>query len=587
MKKLIILFLVLLSATQTRAQVARWIIPPCYDSIYFATGADLIVTDSLDEKVVWTREGTRLFKTSSTLYPFKEGITVITEKNSSRIMGFYTTEGKFTPLDNCDVAHNYPYFSDGYMLVKKENLYYFVNTEGVLNKRGIPLAYPFSNGYSSCIDYKNVDKPKETVRLLMNKNKDYFRFSYDGKVISPDDIEFISSVNDENLGVVVAKHKVYYFEGEGKELRPMFARSEETNLKMQARLVGKISECMTELENSNILYANCGKSEQISILFNAQMVPMEMRYNVDHRVFKTKSEQKRDLSSPITKSKKGNLIGLFVDGTMVLPAQFEAVNTCFGNDAFVKLSGKQGMLRVSKDEHFELTINKGKDIAFRHQTFETTIRLDMPASIPAGNTYIESVKSNLSCTIDPKSIDYKNTSNGNYVQYDCTLGIPSSLPDEITELSYPMQIVSDGLRFAETEMKVNAWHCKYLNVDIIKSETTISNGTVSFTFNINAERLPNEDFYPISVNIMLDSVYPEPELQKISETRYKCTVMNLIPGANYITIAILEQGCPPTLAPYTFKYTKPSAKNKHKEQIDIMKKTEDEMEGGAVFDFGE
>ena len=585
MKKAIILILVLLMASQIHAQVARWIIPPYYDSIYFATGADLIVTDSLNEKIVWTLDGNRLFKTSSTLYPFKEGITVITDKNSNRIKGFYTTEGKVTPLENCDVAHNYPYFSDGYMLVKKEKLYYFVNTEGVSNKRGVLLAYPFSNGYSSCIDYKNQDKQKETLRLLMNKDKDYLRFSYDDKVVSPDDIEFISSVNDENLGVVVVKHKVYYFEGEGKELRPVFAKPEESNLKKQAKLSGKLSECLTELDNSNmVLFANCGKSEQISIQFNAQMVPTEIRYNVDHHVFNTKPQPKRSLSSPITKSRVGNLIALFVDGTLILPAQFESVNACFGDDAFVKLSGKHGMLRVSKDEHFELTINKGKDIAFRHQTFETTIRLDMPASIPAGNTYIEPAPSELICSIDPKSIEFKNTSNGNYVQYDCTLGIPSSLPDEITELSYPMQIVSDGLRFAETEMKVNAWHYKYLNVDIIDSETTVSKGTVSFSFNINAERLPNEDFYPISVNILLDSVYPDPELQKISETRYKCTVRDLIPGENNITIEIMEQGCPPTLTPYKFNYTKPSAKNKHKEQIDIKKKKEEKTEDGPIFD---
>ena len=54
MKKVFISILALLMASQIRAQVAHWAIHPYYDSIYFAVGANLIITDSLNEKMVWT-----------------------------------------------------------------------------------------------------------------------------------------------------------------------------------------------------------------------------------------------------------------------------------------------------------------------------------------------------------------------------------------------------------------------------------------------------------------------------------------------------------------------------------------------------
>ena len=56
MKKFIIQFLTIMMIGQVNAQVAHWIIPPYYDSIYFASEANLVITDSLNETIVWTSE---------------------------------------------------------------------------------------------------------------------------------------------------------------------------------------------------------------------------------------------------------------------------------------------------------------------------------------------------------------------------------------------------------------------------------------------------------------------------------------------------------------------------------------------------
>lgn len=247
----------------------------------------------------------------------------------------------------------------------------------------------------------------------------------------------------------------------------------------------------------------------------------------------------------------------------------DALVTCFDDKAFVKMAGKYGMLKVLPEARFRLSINKGDDIAFRHQKFETKIRLDMPNIISAYGARIE-VDSNSGCDVDLTSGEQRDTEYGNYIQYNCVLNIPDSLPDEMygdkrNEVVFPTQILYEGLRSPIIPFKVKAWHYKYFNVDINSSETSISQGVFSFTFNINAERDPGETVYPTSINIQTDSL--KYELEKISETRYKCKVYSLREGTNNIIVQIIEQGCPPASFPFEITYVKPAAKTRNKPAV--------------------
>lgn len=567
--------LAVLIASQVNAQMANWIIHPNYDSIYFASGANLIITDSLNEKVVWTPEGKRLFKTADKLYPFENGFAVTTEQNSNKITGFYSAKGHFTPLENCYIAHDYPFFSDGYLTVIKGNKYYFVNSEGELNKNGVVLAYPFHHGFSSCSDYKNI-KSKETYNFLINKERQKLSFSFNGKEISQDDLEFVSSVNDEGVGIIVSNRKVYFFRGDN-ELEPViFATDEKGESKKQAKLDGKISKCLIELDNSDfILYMACGrsKSDQFSCRFNSRMVPLEIGPTSQRIPFENFQPTKEKPNSPLIITKKNNLFGCSIKGNEILPEQFEAIYECFGYKAFVKTSGKQGLIRIIEDKKFNPSINEGNAIGFRHQTFNTSIRLDMPVFIPSETTYIYSLDPN--CHIDQISREFKNTSSGNSIQYlkGCTLNFPDNLDDKMTEITYPIQIVSDGIKFPVCELKTNAWHYKYITIQVNDSEKNINKGKVTFTFDLIAERFPGDDVYPFTINIVTDSLYSEYEA--LSSTRYKCTISDLKEGQNDITIEVQEKGCAPISSTFSLTYNKPSAKNKHKESVRIKKKTEE------------
>lgn len=593
MKKVFISILALLMASQIRAQVAHWAIHPYYDSIYFADGANLIITDSLNEKMVWTLEGKQLFKTADHLCFFSEGYAVTTKKNSEIITGFYDVNGKFTPLEEgCYVAHNYPYFSDGYLLVQKNNKYYFVNSDGRLAKQGFVLAFPFHHGFASCRNYKNPEKPKEKdLYNFLISNKDNGRpqsFSFNGRPFSSDDLEFISSVNDDGVGVVVAKHKIFFYKG-NEELIPVFASEEEDNLKNQAKLNGELP---ANGSSNYMLFAICGKTDQISILFDETMIPLEIYYNTEKHTFKQHTSNRENKPSSLDIIKKDRLYGLAINDVGILPPQFEAIYECFGNDAFVKISGKQGLLRLSQDEKFFAVINGGKDICFRHGTKDTKVRIEMPAFIPSNKTFIESCDTSLK--IIKSSFMPNDTPQGNRIEYDCELCFPDVLykhiendpnnsKQETIPIKYPIQIISEGIKFPSC-FEAKVWYLKNNTINFNESEKTVNKGVAIFTFDV--ERISEDDIYPLEVDIIADSLYPEPECeQSLSNNhRYTGKVYDLKEGPNDIIIKIKEKGCPPILHPYRIIYTKPSAKNKHKkEDIDIKKKTEEVEDDGLHY----
>lgn len=580
-RKLILGLFVFAVTSNIKGQVAEWLIPPMYDNIHMAEGESLIITDSLEHKIIWSQSGKRLSVTKHQMYSFKEGYSVTTRPHSDIVSGFFDREGKFTPIADCNVTYSMPYFSDMHLLVHDGTYFRFVNTNGIVSESRYEKAYPFSNGYASCFTYANLEKKKDPYNLLISKDEEQITFSFNGKSFDNEDIDFISSINDENIGIVVAKGKLYYFNARNKTLSPIFAKKNETNIKNQAKLENDISQSITnDYESVYILHAKCGKKDRIQIKLNKFMVPLSISLTDGEYVYNRKEEAEIILESMLEVVNNKQEFGINWKGMEVLPPQFSEVITCFDDKALVRLDGKCGMLKVLKDEKFKISINKDQPIAFKHKTCEATIRLDMPKIISTSKTWIE-VDPKTGCEIDMQSEDKKETSFGNTVQYKCVLSIPESLPDimhndERNGISYPTRVFYDGLKSPIIPYKVMAWHYKYFNVDVNDAETSIHQGTLSFTLNINAEREPGETVYPTIVNIQTDSL--QCELEKISETRYKCKVFELNEGNNTIVVQIHEEGCPAASFPFEVTYTKPAVKTRNKaavkEDVVIKKKTQ-------------
>ena len=574
MKRTLLTFICICLAGLANAQIAKWLIEPLYDDIHMAVGIDAIVTDSANTKTLWSFEGRRLATTPNEIFDFRENRSVSTVPGTANIACVFKNNGESIKIENCNVAHAYPYYSCGKLLVQEGIYYRFVGVDGSFNGGKYTKAYPYFNDYASCQTFLNMEKQKDPYFLLVNKNEEMVQFSFNGKNFDTDDIEFISSVNDENLAIVVLKHKLYKFNGTDGSLSPVFASEDETNLKNQAKLDGDLNMCYKKVDdNTYVLTAKCGKNGEVSFEFDNMLKPVSFTTNGETKKYSVREEVKREFTSPLRMKTEGNLYGIYWESEVMLPAQFEKLSTCFENKAFVKLNGKFGMLAIDKDAKFSLKINKGNDVAFLHQKFETAVRVDMPSYILSDKTYLE-IDPSSGIELDKTSREKKNTESGNFVEYNCVLNIPENLPDEIEEISYPIQVVYNGLKSPVINHKINAWFYKKFEVEEDETQRRVEHGTLTFVFNIKNTQLDGS-IVKFDVSVLADTLSVQRE-DKMSETRYKYKVDGLNEGINNIVVQILEQGCPPASFPFEVEYHKPVAKTKTKpaeqEKVVIKKK---------------
>lgn len=574
MKRTLLTFICICLTGLANAQIAKWLIEPLYDDIHMAVGIDAIVTDSANTKTLWSFEGRRLATTPNEIFDFRENRSVSTVPGTANIACVFKNNGESIKIENCNVAHAYPYYSCGKLLVQEGIYYRFVGVDGSFNGGKYTKAYPYFNDYASCQTFLNMEKQKDPYFLLVNKNEEMVQFSFNGKNFDTDDIEFISSVNDENLAIVVLKHKLYKFNGADGSLSPVFASEDETNLKNQAKLDGDLNMCYKKVDdNTYVLTAKCGKKGDVSFEFDNMLKPVSFTTNGEIKKYSVREEVKREFTSPLRMETEGNLYGIYWESEVMLPAQFEKLSTCFENKAFVKLNGKFGMLAIDKDAKFSLKINKGNDVAFLHQKFETAVRVDMPSYILSDKTYLE-IDPSSGIELDKTSREKKNTESGNFVEYNCVLNIPENLPDEIEEISYPIQVVYNGLKSPVINHKINAWFYKKFEVEEDETQRHVEHGTLTFVFNIKNAQLDGS-IVKFDVSVLADTLSVQRE-DKMSETRYKYKVDGLNEGINNIVVQILEQGCPPASFPFEVEYHKPVPKTKTKsaeqEKVVIKKK---------------
>ena len=534
MKKALISLSLVLSCLSMNAQMTRWIMQPGYDKIYIASGAPLLISDSLDTGSIWSIKGKKIAVTNDVIHPFKEGLSVTTKKNSEEITGFFNSQGKFTSLKNYSVTYDEPFFRDGFLLVQSNNRYCFININGEEERFGYYVKmYPFNNGFATCFTYEQVDKLKNPYYTYVTADNSPITFSYNNKVFDKKDVEFLSSVNDEGVGIAIIKHKVYLFDKNARKLEPVFANKTETNIKRQVSVDGELNEYLMDMKDSIIIRGKGSKTEFVRFNFDKFLRPTKIYYADRTEEYKHKTVKAEKYSSPFSPFKSNEKYGLNYKDETVLPEQFDEIGFCLNDFAVVRIDDKWGMLTFDPNLKYRLIMHNGKDIAFRHKDVATTIKLELPVIISADKCRFD-VDEKHGCIIDKISLETKNTENGNYVQYNCNLTIPDSLPDVITEIQYPVQITYDGLKYPIVPIKTKAWHYKYINVDLDETETTLEQGNVSFTINISADKQPGENDYPFEVEIKTDSL--QTELAKISETRYKCKLFALAEGINNVNL---------------------------------------------------
>ena len=558
------------------AQLPKWVINPVNDTIFVKVDDCLLQSMADGQSALWSMDGKMLYNTDNTILPFKDDVATVLSKDKTRIVGVVDLTGKFISLPNLPIAYGNPYFEDGFLISEEESGFVYYRKDG--SKANFPAvieSYPFHRGYAPYLTYENMEKMKDPHYGYFKANEQAMSYSIvsngSTKPVEEKDIDFLSSIGANGKGVAVIKNKLYWFVPETETFEPFLWGNEESLKKRHLNLDGNYEQYFLNLPKDTIeIRAKYGKDQYAMLLFDKELVPARFEFADDVLTFKTPDAEDFKYSTELSPLGNGPF-GLNYKAEQAIPEQFEAIGLMYGKRALVKADGKWGIIEILPDISYSLKLNKGEDIAFRHQKFETQIRLDLPAQISAKEARID-IPEETGCLIDKTSRETKDTESGNFVTYDCVLNIPESLPDTITTITYsPIQVSYEGISLFDKPISVKAWHLKYYNVDPIDTETTISDGVASFTININAQKNVGENDYPFDVKIAADSVIVEYE--KISETRYKCTVANLKEGENNLNILVTEKGCPASVFHFEITYKKPVPKKKQKEEVIIRKKS--------------
>lgn len=561
-KNLILTSMLLLGVALTgHAQIARWLIHPDYDQVNVDFDAKVVICDSAGHKVLWDLKGNRYGETADHVNHFRNGYAVTTNKEN-QTTGFYTESGQFTRLKNCYIAFSHPYFASDYLIVADQSGYFhYTDNQGHVDEQQYDIAFPYRNDYASCHTYEDLFRLKRPYWQMLNKDNTSVQFNAGGKPVDNDDIDFLSSVNDEGIAIVVVKNKLYYFKDGNTNLQPVYAKDGETNPKNQAKLDSNI-ETNLQLRNDSIyiLTAKSGKTDQISFRFDRFRVPLSINVNNVRTDYKLREAEEKDYPSPLRKTEKNKKYGVNWEQEEILPPQFEDFGKTFNNNVVVKLDGKYGIIAVEKDVQFKLRMNEGDDIGFKHKRFKTTLRLDIPTYIPADKTRIE-IHEETGCSIDKTSIETKNTEYGNYVQYNCVLSIPKDLTLELTETVYPALILYEGLVSRIIPFKVNTWYNVYFDLKE-NEEPYIQNGILISDFEIDDPKGEGADtrWVPTIVCEERDSIPYQTDISPINNFKFKYELSPLRDGLNTYYIQITEDGCPTVSFPREVSYAKPTAK---------------------------
>lgn len=550
MKRITLALLALTSLSTTQAQVAHWVVPPVYDVIKATRGQSMVIVDSANTSILMTTEGKCLVKSSDVLHAVGDDIAVTTKQSTTVITGFYTINGQFKALEGYRVAHKFPYFAEGNLLVKQGTDYIYLDVDG--HEVGAAAqAHPFFHGFSACQKYPSMEKRKSPTWCLITGDMQPVKMKLKGSEVPAGHIDFISSVNGEGKCLVIIKGLLYLFNDTDWTLTPI-SYQEGGN---PAKLIGKIQEIITPNTNTPVTLKAQGQGGEVQVGLNEQLILQSIQRGSDKQTFSTASEFK-DPTSQLSIVERDGKKGIAYNGTEILAPQFEDVELCANNRAAVTLSDRCGIVGVIPDAQYEFSFNDDKGLAFRHQTLQTTLRLDTPPEVPLTNAILQSPADG-GCHFDLTSKKAKDTPDGNALLYRCTLTIPPSLPDDITDVTFPVQVVYEGLTSAVIPCKTKAWHYKYFTIQVDENKSIIHDGNLTFTFHIKAERLPDEKDVPHTVSIQ--SGNHKTELTKVSETLYRCQVFGLKEGVNMITVQVTEAGCPPSSYPFEVTYNKAKA----------------------------
>jgi hypothetical protein len=551
------------SLMTTQGQVALWKLYPKYDTIYKPEGAYYIVThnDGCQTSTLWTlTDFQEICNINGKMYKIQDGVAVYTEQNNDLIRGFIHNTGATVKLGGQDkyyVDPQYPYFSNEHLVVQDQSKHYrYLFKTGSSSKYHYKKAYPFFNGYSSCEYYLDQINNKNPQYGLLNSEMRFVQFRYRKTLYTNKDIDFVSSVNDEHIAILIAKKRVFLFHSETNTLTPLYSRSNDSNDRNQTKLSDVLSNSLIKKDNQCGLIVTCGRNDTVNIIFDKYMRTKYIKYT-DTIIYYTKHETSpQSILSTIEINKGEGGCGISYGNHEMLAPQFEEASSCYGNLVIVRKNGKYGVLQILPERRFNAQFYEYNNTAipFVHKELKTTIQIDIPQEIPGDSAHI--LFTTLpNCKIDRSSRRVNSSQTTNWIQYDCILDIPPALfKQETAELEIPYQILYTGIISPIQYLKKRATIRKYWSANV-DNEKMYDGDSLSFGLNLEySDPLTRDAKYGVSVTVLPKETCT---IDTFTFTKYRCTAHQVKRGKNKFKIIIAEDGFPPTIIPHTIDYEPP------------------------------
>ena len=557
MNKSFLLSLIFVSIiTSVDAQIAKWIVHPSYDHIEMLECGLMKV--SMDGKFGLLNDAGKeiLPLKYDSITAFKEDRALLFKNNA--FCAIVDTQGqiidvtykRYIALKDC------PFYSSGYLLVKKDNQYLFIDTKGAEAYGPFAEAFPFWEDFACVKSYVNIRKNLEdTFYEYIKVGEGPVTFSD----INKNDISFLSSFhNGKSLGVI--KKRFYMIDATSYEMTPL---SIDSTLNKKSLVIASEKTIVPLFNDGNyIITAPNG-----TFTFDTYMRLAQMNLTGNELItytFDQKSAPKH--SSLFSVMGNNNSFGLDYKGQNILPPQFEKVISLKNDLAVVKLNGKCGVINIDNKNHIRFKLNNNEHIGFTHQYYETMLAVMLPSYIKCSSAVVASKSAD--CEIQIETRTENENVEGNTLGYKCRLTIPQDLADTLMMHTYRYALKYDGLTSIDYAVNIPEWYVKYYEVEL-KNTNMLLNPTDSVNIEFDLIKTDvarnDETNYYKEVELASPNYAGKLNLNKITENHFSFRLSASEQEQVMFSVKIKERGCPPIEYPFEIVFVKPKPKEKNKQ----------------------
>lgn len=562
MKRICILFVLFAVFCGSKAQIAKWLIPPRYKYLQLVPNTTIYKGSVNDSTFLWNQKGEVLLATKHYVGPFVDGVAIVAD--GEELKGIINTSGKYVPINNnlgkLEIDSKKPVFSCGYLLVKNNEQYYYVNKDGNIVYGPFKEAFPFYQKITSVIAYENQEKLKGEYHALLQVDGSYIDFEINGKIIDKDNVTFCSVPNEQGKSIVVVKKDVYMYDNNSHSMTRLSVDGTQ-NKKSYVSLMNNVFMKNKLSEDNFVAQLNRGQ-----LFFDANNVLTRMEIEGMQPVVYPKSHtdiKELDCFLATNISDDGESYGIdwIANGSkrQILPPQFSVVTDIIASNAVVCSNNNYGVVTLDPNSTFDFTLNDGNDIGFAHAKYPTNIQVALPKYISWQNVIMGTARKDM-CEIIPVSRVGSDTKEGNFLKYDCNLFVPNDLTENRTDMDYYFYLDYDGLRSPIYPVSIKGWYVQQYDINLEKSWVETDTAYVELIANRKIEG--TEQNYWFTVGCSSDDLPFSTETEKMDENRYVIKLYDMPDGEGKVYFEIKEDKCPPIRFPYNITYMNKTAKSK-------------------------